>query len=494
MNRAPSKNDTWWADHLRSCGGKFIKIKEPDDYGKKGSKRKRDNSAKDGATNGGAVSSSDKTKRESNDIVKWFSKRVNDGNDSSSSKTIIRTINDSTSGEHSNEKPRPFFSGTGQALGSSSSNGSTSKDQWVKPGKIVKGSNSTTTVGRTINDCPTGEASNDTPRSVFSGTGQSLGSGSNGKTVSKDLLFKPRKTLKDISTTKTVIRTIKDDPLDKSSHEKPRSFFSGSGKNLGSGKKNGLINRDQWINRLIEKQRNTQKISDPIRKNSKTIIPSYMKSEQEKDGSGEKRFTANSANDGKNEADLGHHRANRSSKKLFLNSTEYHVDVRMRKFNDKNMSGTSTLSSADNAPMDASSGGLNSHSWTKESSTKADESAQFKDYMAERTKISIETEDPLIEGIAWRQTVAISGSNNPASYESFKIMSQTTEASPSSKQTDQASDALEQSAGNDSLIVINESRTSIEEAEELVDCPVCPEKIPISSINLHLDRCLSRCI
>eukprot|EP00794_Sanderia_malayensis_P020164 gene20164-22139_t len=40
MNRAPSKNDTWWAEHMRTCGGKYTKIKEPEDYGKKTGKRK----------------------------------------------------------------------------------------------------------------------------------------------------------------------------------------------------------------------------------------------------------------------------------------------------------------------------------------------------------------------------------------------------------------------------------------------------------------------
>ncbi|KAJ8270701.1 hypothetical protein GJAV_G00118250 [Gymnothorax javanicus] len=38
MNRAPSAQDPWWADHQRDCGGTYIKIKEPDDYGKKGKK------------------------------------------------------------------------------------------------------------------------------------------------------------------------------------------------------------------------------------------------------------------------------------------------------------------------------------------------------------------------------------------------------------------------------------------------------------------------
>lgn len=30
MNRAPSEKDPWWAEHRRSCGGTFVKIKEPE--------------------------------------------------------------------------------------------------------------------------------------------------------------------------------------------------------------------------------------------------------------------------------------------------------------------------------------------------------------------------------------------------------------------------------------------------------------------------------
>ncbi|KAG8566515.1 hypothetical protein GDO81_013278 [Engystomops pustulosus] len=30
MNRAPSKLDPWWAEHQRSCGGTYIKVKEPE--------------------------------------------------------------------------------------------------------------------------------------------------------------------------------------------------------------------------------------------------------------------------------------------------------------------------------------------------------------------------------------------------------------------------------------------------------------------------------
>ncbi|XP_013421237.1 sprT-like domain-containing protein Spartan [Lingula anatina] len=39
MNRAPSPRDPWWADHQRTCGGTYHKIKEPEDYGKKKGKK-----------------------------------------------------------------------------------------------------------------------------------------------------------------------------------------------------------------------------------------------------------------------------------------------------------------------------------------------------------------------------------------------------------------------------------------------------------------------
>ncbi|XP_020492696.2 DNA-dependent metalloprotease SPRTN [Labrus bergylta] len=38
MNRAPSSQDPWWEDHRRTCGGTYIKVKEPEGYGKKGKK------------------------------------------------------------------------------------------------------------------------------------------------------------------------------------------------------------------------------------------------------------------------------------------------------------------------------------------------------------------------------------------------------------------------------------------------------------------------
>lgn len=39
MNRPPGAYDNWWSKHQLECGGKFIKIKEPDGY-KPSGKRK----------------------------------------------------------------------------------------------------------------------------------------------------------------------------------------------------------------------------------------------------------------------------------------------------------------------------------------------------------------------------------------------------------------------------------------------------------------------
>ncbi|XP_063773845.1 DNA-dependent metalloprotease SPRTN [Pseudophryne corroboree] len=43
MNRAPSSLDPWWADHKRTCGGTFTKVKEPENFSSKG-KKKNDSS------------------------------------------------------------------------------------------------------------------------------------------------------------------------------------------------------------------------------------------------------------------------------------------------------------------------------------------------------------------------------------------------------------------------------------------------------------------
>lgn len=47
-NRAPGKNDFWWNEHQRTCGGTFIKVKEPEKTEKKKKETKKDKQGKIG--------------------------------------------------------------------------------------------------------------------------------------------------------------------------------------------------------------------------------------------------------------------------------------------------------------------------------------------------------------------------------------------------------------------------------------------------------------
>ena len=42
MNRAPSSQDKWWSEHEATCGGSFIKIKEPEGYTNKKKTKKKE--------------------------------------------------------------------------------------------------------------------------------------------------------------------------------------------------------------------------------------------------------------------------------------------------------------------------------------------------------------------------------------------------------------------------------------------------------------------
>ncbi|KAG5682313.1 hypothetical protein PVAND_011672 [Polypedilum vanderplanki] len=79
-NRAPSKNDFWWQQHLTTCGGNFIKVKEPEKKPKKKAEPKK------------LTSKSISTKKsvepsKSEDIRKFFSpgSKANGGSNASSS-------------------------------------------------------------------------------------------------------------------------------------------------------------------------------------------------------------------------------------------------------------------------------------------------------------------------------------------------------------------------------------------------------------------------
>lgn len=92
-NRAPSKNDLWWAEHQVKCGGEFLKVKEPENYGKKVSVRNKKENVGDAKGDGDAKQPT---------IFDFFNK-----NDSPSPKKI------------ENSPTKKLFPGEGQLLGGS---------------------------------------------------------------------------------------------------------------------------------------------------------------------------------------------------------------------------------------------------------------------------------------------------------------------------------------------------------------------------------------
>ncbi|XP_065060080.1 DNA-dependent metalloprotease SPRTN-like [Rhopilema esculentum] len=127
MNRAPSKNDTWWAEHSRTCGGQFKKIKEPEDYGKKGNKRKISEKNTNNSKVDPERNSSDTAVNKSPSLSKWF-KPIKEL-DASNPDNIRERKNDNLD---SLKKPLSMFSGNGRRLDSGQSVRSVSKEQWIE--------------------------------------------------------------------------------------------------------------------------------------------------------------------------------------------------------------------------------------------------------------------------------------------------------------------------------------------------------------------------
>ena len=56
MNRAPSPRDPWWPQHVQTCGGVYTKVKEPEGYGQKKSKKDSKKNDSDIATKSSVTS------------------------------------------------------------------------------------------------------------------------------------------------------------------------------------------------------------------------------------------------------------------------------------------------------------------------------------------------------------------------------------------------------------------------------------------------------
>ena len=139
MNRAPSPHDTWWSDHQRTCGGKYTKIKEPENYGKKNGKRKRNettgNDTLEKSVSGTHLPGED-SKLGSNDthsLSKWFTSSSSGSKGQIESSNVAKrrihdfsSLQDATLSVDSDKNVKPsnsndtnvLFPGKGYVLGS----------------------------------------------------------------------------------------------------------------------------------------------------------------------------------------------------------------------------------------------------------------------------------------------------------------------------------------------------------------------------------------
>ncbi|CAI4222579.1 unnamed protein product [Auanema sp. JU1783] len=122
-NRAPGPNDRWWPAHKASCNGTFIKIKEPDDYGKK--------TKKDESKSIGSQKQSNENKKKSvNTLDNWIKGNDKSFDQKNQAATDTKLVSPVATSESDNENPSTstglglgstVFSGTGAKLGGSNS-------------------------------------------------------------------------------------------------------------------------------------------------------------------------------------------------------------------------------------------------------------------------------------------------------------------------------------------------------------------------------------
>ncbi|KAM6217494.1 DNA-dependent metalloprotease SPRTN [Rhynchocyon petersi] len=103
-NRAPSAQDYWWAEHQSTCGGTFIKIKEPENYSKKSRGKTK------AGTRPVPAADPDKPGRgETQRLIPFTGKGYVLGERSSSlsSGNYVSKTQELSSGDHSTVVPRP---------------------------------------------------------------------------------------------------------------------------------------------------------------------------------------------------------------------------------------------------------------------------------------------------------------------------------------------------------------------------------------------------
>ena len=101
MNRAPSSKDRWWAEHQRTCGGTFVKIKEPEGY------KSKENKAVHRGNKGNSSNTAAKNSKSIKDLFNGASGKKDDANVGPSVSKAVQSVS------VSRVKP---FEGRGQRL------------------------------------------------------------------------------------------------------------------------------------------------------------------------------------------------------------------------------------------------------------------------------------------------------------------------------------------------------------------------------------------
>ncbi|XP_071963338.1 uncharacterized protein [Antedon mediterranea] len=131
MNRAPSARDTWWSRHQTTCGGTFHKEKEPEGYGEKQGKRKRED-----------ANTKDAKKSKGRDVnsVAAFEGKVKTMNGNNSTFKVHPTLQEIWKAKTENSEHE---SSSVDSFGSNKSNGASKSDSSAFGTSITAGSSST---------------------------------------------------------------------------------------------------------------------------------------------------------------------------------------------------------------------------------------------------------------------------------------------------------------------------------------------------------------
>ena len=426
MNRAPSKNDTWWSEHLRTCEGTYTKIKEPEDYGKKNSKRKRDG--------------------------------------------LSETTNIESSGKLVGGSDKKHgLPGQGKALGD---HGSGNISKWFKPASEL--SNNIKAVSNKSDD------------------GIVESSGGNQK---KPIIPDRKSDSKNIQTINSV---------DNKSVNNSHSIFAGSGHTLGGGIVNNSKGnaRNAWLDRLTKNHRNAAKTGKKeVGTSTASVNPWSINSGKSRGNVREPRDQLETSTASVNPGPINSSKSRNNVREPHDQLETYDgagfgrsINNRLPRDNERVQESHGQLvsnrsSGIETEDCSGESGGFSRAS----SSTVSPDGVKSAKMLEEKAGIHPSTGSTV--ALPTSLSTAASPSKTQQQDRGFKILSTNLhDISPQPKTvppkgTNNSIPRKPESGKPSCPIFLDDSPQR--PALELVECPVCPKRIPAHKINIHLDECLS---